>query len=90
MEQAGVRALRQIGTVAAVEPLLELTRGLTLPSSLKHAAREAIQVIQGSLDDVEEGGLSLADASSPAGRLSVAAEDELRGGLPSRGDKEVE
>ena len=69
---AAVRALGRIGTVAAVEPLgaqFDRTRrGVTL----KGAAREAIEEIQGRLAGAECGQLGLADAAAGQGRLTVS------------------
>jgi HEAT repeat protein len=91
---AAARALGEVGTVAAVEPLLPHTKGLLTDADLKRAAREAIDKIQGRLGDVEAGRLSLSEvqqrdgalslSDDEAGKLSMAAdEDDV---MPSRGE----
>jgi HEAT repeat protein len=79
---AAAGALARVGTVRAVEPLLALTSGLLTAPSLKRAAREAVERIQGRLGDAEAGRLSLVVPAEEAGSLSLAgAEPEPAGEL---------
>jgi hypothetical protein len=89
---AAVKALARTGSIAAVEPLLELTRGTLVPtgSELKTAAREAIDQIQHRLGDVEEGRLSFPATSEYDGGLSVAAGLDSQGALSYYGDSTPE
>ena len=83
---AAARALGQVGTVRAVEPLLALTEGLLASPSVKQAAREAVASIQSRLGDAEAGRLSLAAPAEREGALSLSG-DEPPGGelsLPER------
>jgi HEAT repeat protein len=68
------RALAQVGTVAAVEPLLPLTKGLLSDGDLKRTARAAIDTIQARLGDVEAGRLSISELARQDGALSLATE----------------
>ncbi len=77
---AAARALGQVGSVRAVEPLLALTTGLLASPSVKQAAREAVARIQSRLGDVEAGRLSLAVPSGDAGALSLAGDETAPGG----------
>jgi len=72
-------ALKRVGTVRSVEPLLLAASG-NASIDLKNTARSAVRAIQNRLGDVEAGGLSLVDsaAGESAGALSLATED---GGL---------
>lgn len=76
VQVASAEALAQVGSVRAVEPLLELTRGLLGRGSLRQAARAAIAQIQSRLGNVDAGRVSLADAAlEGAVTLSDAAVD---------------
>ncbi|HYH46620.1 MAG TPA: HEAT repeat domain-containing protein [Thermoanaerobaculia bacterium] len=69
--QAAARALGQVGTIDAVEPLREHATTL-LPTELRAAARQAIAEIQARLTGAEAGQLTL--AGGEAGALSLAGE----------------
>ena len=69
--QTAARALGQVGTIDAVEPLREHAAAL-LPSELRAAARQAIAEIQARLTGAEAGQLTL--AGGEAGALSLAGE----------------
>jgi len=69
---AAARALRTCGTVAAVEPLLPLTKGLFADGALKSAALEAIRKIQSGLRHADAGRLSVSAHVDDGGALSVA------------------
>ena len=77
---AAARALGQVGSVRAVEPLLALTTGLLASPSVKQAAREAVASIQSRLGDAEAGRLSLAIPTGDAGALSLAGGEGAPGG----------
>jgi hypothetical protein len=66
--------LARTGTVLAVEPLLQLTKGAPASTALKEAARAAIHAIQSRLGEVEAGRLSLAAQDEHDGALSLASE----------------
>jgi HEAT repeat protein len=85
---AAARALGQVGTVHAVEPLLALTEGLLTSPSVKQAARQAVARIQSRLGDAEAGRLSLAVPAEGAGALSLPGE-ERAGGELSLPDKDA-
>ena len=90
---AAARALGQVGTVRAVEPLLALTTGLLASPSVKQAAREAVARIQSRLGDAEAGRLSLAVPSGDAGALSLAGDEAAPGGelsLPGNAGRPVD
>lgn len=70
---ATVQALRYVGTVRAVEPLLLVEKGRG-GAELKIAVRGAIGGIQGRLGSVEAGRLSLVEQEDHAGALSIAHE----------------
>jgi hypothetical protein len=65
VKRAAAAALGLVGTVRAVEPLLQLAQ-----ESLGETARDAVRRIQARLGGEAE-----------AGRLSVAAQDAAAGGL---------
>lgn len=71
---AAARALGEVGTVAAVAPLLDHAK-TWLAGELKQAARDAVRRIQSRLGDAEAGGLSVV-GSVGAGGLSVTEADE--------------
>jgi hypothetical protein len=73
---AAAGALGHMGTAAAVEPLLEMTKGL-LSRSLKQEARKAIASIQERLTGAEVGQLSVAVVAELEGALS---QDQSRTG----------
>ncbi|MFC2171234.1 HEAT repeat domain-containing protein [Acidobacteriota bacterium] len=81
IKRLSVRALNAIGTIRAVEPLLELTKGITRSSDLKREANQAIKQIQGRLGDAGAGRLSLATPAELDGGLSIAALADKEGGL---------
>jgi hypothetical protein len=66
--------LAELGTVAAVEPLLELTGLLKQPAEVRTAAREAIRTIQGRLGSAEHGRLSIAEEDDRSGAVSMAVD----------------
>lgn len=69
---AAARALRWLGTAAAVEPLRARIDGVLTSATLKRAGREAIEAIQGRLTGAESGQLGLAEAPAAQGLLSVS------------------
>jgi hypothetical protein len=69
---AAARALGAVGTVAAVEPLLQDLDTKRLDRDSRHAIREAVSAIQSRLAGAEAGQLSLAATRAEAGRLSLA------------------
>jgi len=77
---AATRALGRAGTTAAVEPLLELQRGV-LPTDLKGAAGEAIDRIQSRVAGAEHGQLSMAAPPEPEGAVSLAEDSDEAGAL---------
>jgi HEAT repeat protein len=82
VQRAAAEALGAIGSVAAVEPLLLLAKGLAR-SELRQAARAAIASIQSRLGDAEAGRLSLADDYELAGAVTVVAEEGEHAGAVS-------
>jgi len=81
VQSAAAEALGLVGSVAAVEPLLPLTRGLGR-AALRRSARAAIASIQSRLGDVDAGRLSLAEDTELAGAVALAdALEESRGAL---------
>ncbi|MFC2171231.1 HEAT repeat domain-containing protein [Acidobacteriota bacterium] len=87
VKEAAANALGTVGTVRAVEPLLELTTGVARSGSLKRASREAISRIQHRLGDAEAGRLSLAAADDIGGELSMVEKAGKEGGLSFRSDE---
>jgi HEAT repeat protein len=91
VQRASAEALGRVGSVAAVEPLLPLARAL-VPSSVRHAARDAVARIQSRLapvgagaltlvgDDDRAGAVTLAESSVSFGALSVAEPDAPEAG----------
>jgi hypothetical protein len=75
---AAVRGLAQIGTAAAVEPLMALTTGFGL-SPLSRDAKTAIQQIQGRISGGEQGQLSVVLSDEHEGALSPASDSESGG-----------
>ena len=73
VQAAAARALGEVGTISAVEPLLQV-KGKLL-SDVKTTARQAARTIQGRLGDVESGRLSVVEEKDPRGALSLASED---------------
>ena len=69
---AVAKALGQVGTVKAVEPLLILTDRRHAGSRLREAARQVIEQLQNDLGDVESGTLSL--TKEHGGELSIGNE----------------
>ena len=70
VQVASARALAACGSVAAVEPLLELSRGVLGRGNVRRAARDAVAAIQARAG-AGAGRLSLAEPDSAAGRLSL-------------------
>lgn len=73
------RALGAIGTVAAVQPLLELQTQARTSAETRQALREAVAAVQSRLAGAEAGQLTLASMSAEAGRLSLTAPMAGRG-----------
>jgi len=73
--RAAARALERCGTLAAVAPLLNHSKGMLTDSSLKQAARQAIDAIQARHGGGERGAFSIADGGDARGGLSIAEED---------------
>lgn len=73
---AAARALGQLGTVRAVEPLLACGHAAPLLGSadLRTAVRDAVKAIQGRLPGAEAGRISLLDSAAADGALSLADE----------------
>jgi hypothetical protein len=77
---AAARSLGRVGSIAAVEPLLVLTKGALFGGAARDAARDAVRRIQERLGDADAGRLSLAEAGNegavslaePEGALSLA------------------
>lgn len=63
-----IAALREWGTVEAVEPLLESADAGHLPAE----AREAVRAIQGRLSNAESGGVSVVEAVAGSGDVSLS------------------
>jgi hypothetical protein len=78
VQTAAAEALGAVGSVAAVEPLLPLTKGFGR-GSLRQAARGAIASIQSRLGDVEAGRLSLAEEEL-SGSVTLVDEQAAIGG----------
>ncbi len=74
---AAVDALRIVGDLASVEPLLEVLRGSFFDQRLRQATRASIRAIQRRVGDGEAGHLSLVPDGHRHGRLS----DPLRGAV---------
>ena len=70
---AAVRALAQMGTVNAVEPLLDLLAAPTR-GRRRGAINQAIAQIQSRLGAVDAGRLSSASTADASGALSVTGE----------------
>jgi len=68
VRRAAAEALGKLGTVRAVEPLLEVFR----TGGGAAAARDAVRQIQSRIEGADRGGLSLAPAAADDGALSVA------------------
>jgi hypothetical protein len=85
VQTASAQALGTVGTVAAVEPLLELVSvGDRVFGSRLHAvAREAVQRIQARLPGAEAGRLALAEPRAESGALSLASERRASDGALS-------
>lgn len=79
VQLASAEALGEVGSVRAVEPLLELTRGLLGRGALRQAARAAITQIQSRLGNVDAGRVSLADAALE-GAVALSEAAALRDG----------
>ena len=73
VRMATISGLAEKGTVRAVEPLLQLTKGGRVDGSIKRAARAAIVNIQAKIEGAPSGGLSIAEATVQGG-LSVVKE----------------
>jgi hypothetical protein len=90
---AATHALNRFGTVAAVEPLRARIDDVLADRTLKQAARDAIEAIQGRLRGAERGQLGLAEAAGAQGRLSVSdppADGRLSLSNPPRPEGESE
>jgi hypothetical protein len=72
VRRAAAVALGDVGTLAAVDPLLRSAEGLLTSRALKEAAREAVRKIQGRAGPAETGRLSLAAGTEGEGALSLA------------------
>lgn len=79
VQTAAAEALGEVGSVAAVEPLLLLSKGLGR-ARLRQAARGAIARIQSRLADVEAGRLSLVADDNLAGAVALADAGIASGG----------
>jgi hypothetical protein len=90
LKYAIAEALGRFGTVQAVEPLLEVAKGLTVPHELKWAARKAVAQIQSRLGGAEAGRLSITTPVEEDGGLSLAGEPEKEGGLSFEPGKDME
>jgi len=66
---AAARALGEVGTIQAIEPLMSLAEGTRARGALKAAARDAIRKIQGRT------------GNAGAGRLAVVGWDDAEAGL---------
>lgn len=84
VRMAAVRALAQVGTAAAVEPLMSLTTGFGI-SPLSREAKAAIQQIQARIRGGEQGQLSVVQLDDHEGALSPAIDSES-GGLSHAGE----
>lgn len=71
------RSLGAVGSVRAVEPLMELTKGFFKDGDLKDAAKRAIAAIQSRLGDAEAGRLTVAEVVETGALSEAAAEGEL-------------
>jgi hypothetical protein len=69
-----VRLLGEVGSVRAVEPLLDLAKLIFVDPSLKRAAKSALTEIQARLGDVDRGSLSIVGLPEDEGALSLAAD----------------
>ena len=78
---AAAHALGLMGSVAAVQPLVDRIDVAATTAWVKVAAREAIAAIQARQIGADDGQLSLSDAADPAGTLTLA--DETKGGQVS-------
>ena len=70
-----MQALAQLGSIAAVEPLMAMSSGLTRPTLVKQVARGAIVKIQSRSAHAGAGHLSLAE-NNTMGRLGLIEPDE--------------
>lgn len=70
---AAAKVLAAQGTIKAVEPLMEVSKGRGSDTDLKMAAREAIVRIQGRAGQRERGGLAVVHGKQGGG-LAIAAE----------------
>jgi HEAT repeat protein len=76
---AAAEALGSVGSVAAVEPLLALTKGIGRAPH-KQAARGAITRIQARLGEVDAGRLSLVEDDDLSGAVALADPEAPAGG----------
>ena len=83
---AAIRAIGQVGSIKAVEPLLPYTEGFLAAPKLKEAARKAVSAIQERLGNVKGGRLTVAVAEQ--GRLSTAPVDGGVSLVPQRPKKQ--
>ena len=72
VRRAAADALAHAGTVAAVESLLPLAKGLFEDAHVKEAARDALRRIQARLGDADAGRLSVVEPADAAGAVSLA------------------
>ncbi len=84
---AAARSLGRVGSIAAVEPLLALTKGALFGGEAREAAREAVRRIQERLGDADAGRLSLAEPGGE-GALSLAEPDGALSLAPRKPHKE--
>jgi hypothetical protein len=89
VQQASAQALGAFGSVAAVEHLLPLARGL-FDSQLRQAARSAVSTIQARMGDVEAGRVSLAEPQALEGAVALADTAAARIGAISLEDELAE
>ena len=76
VQTAVIEALSALGTLAAVEPLLPLTKGLLRSSDLKDAARSAVAALQERHGRGVAGDVALVDEAG-AGGVAIASEHEV-------------
>ena len=76
VQLAAVEALGALGTLAAVEPLLPLTKGILRSPGLKEAARTSVAAIQERHARGDAGAVAVVE-SPAAGGMTVAAEVEV-------------
>ena len=73
------RALTEVGTLAAVHPLMQRSDGILRGGDIKKAARDAIATIQLRHGGSDRGGLTLADEEAGGGLAVVEDGDDSSG-----------